>query len=538
MPRPLAIPQDIKDTLLDDNFWSELKEIADAGEKIMPEIVSASRKRGDSGTLDQRIQERCEFARAGMKLMALTTGSHMAKGFAPLCNPPIPTGMMHCIRAIERIVRKEYTPGRKSADFSKLAYLLKRVRHLLRVYYNFIVARQADDDLVFCDWETIFDVGITLHQVGLCLLLDPPRLRAVMAGGGKELESFLLDEELDVGAFRVAAIQVEKIVEADPESEDADRVASSKLERAAEADLAAHTMAWFMGDLAVAFFLNEKDDSDADEKRWAAKATKRLVHWSTSPTLRDAIGDPLTDAMRPIYWTTTALVKFCQAGGLGALFGDWVNSSGQVLCGEILEKLPDAAWKNQTPTSLRHVTREIQFKLTHEGDGFASDPILIDALFKMYKHYGLAPFHKGAKAEKSRDPIVFHYIERQIKRDGLEMRTPADWRRLLDSYINMPRSVNRRYSWSNMTISGKWDCLEYYGCSNGEACPERKALEALREQRVRGVRDPAVEQRLEKWGAKPRQCAACGWTAYCSSECQKVHWADHKPDCLKKRKRA
>ncbi|KAJ7656734.1 hypothetical protein DFH06DRAFT_1198391 [Mycena polygramma] len=28
-----------------------------------------------------------------------------------------------------------------------------------------------------------------------------------------------------------------------------------------------------------------------------------------------------------------------------------------------------------------------------------------------------------------------------------------------------------------------------------------------------------------------RRCAACGYTRYCSRECQKAHWKTHKPDC-------
>ena len=30
---------------------------------------------------------------------------------------------------------------------------------------------------------------------------------------------------------------------------------------------------------------------------------------------------------------------------------------------------------------------------------------------------------------------------------------------------------------------------------------------------------------------KLRSCSRCQFTMYCSQECQKAHWADHKPEC-------
>lgn len=162
-------------------------------------------------------------------------------------------------------------------------------------------------------------------------------------------------------------------------------------------------------------------------------------------------------------------------------------------------------------------------------------PIFVNACFNMYRLYGLAPFRRAAKCKTHEDPVVFYYVERHIKGDSLQMRSRDDWRRLLNAYIDMPHSIQRRYSWSNLTISGKWDCLELFGCSADE-CPEKAAMVVLRKRRVRGVRDAEVEARLDRWGAKPKSCAACGWTSYCSPMCQRAHWPKHKPECLKKRK--
>ncbi|KAJ7455111.1 hypothetical protein FB451DRAFT_1099421 [Mycena latifolia] len=530
-PPQAKLPTDL---LMDDKFWSDLKALTTMGDSVMPDVTRASRKSGQSGTLDERIDDRCEFAQMGLKLAAIAGSPLMMKGPAPRQTPPIPNGMTYCINLVEKIVRRDYGPGRKP-EFSKLAYLLKRIRHLLRVFYDWLVGKRPHPDLLFCDWEKVFDVGIVLHQVGLCFQLDPPRLRAAMAEGGKDLETFLLDDELDIGKFRKAASIIERQVAADVEAEDADRMAAGGIEEQAEKDLAAHILSWFYGDISVAFILNETAGSNANEKRWAQKATTRLVLWSTNSVYRLALGDPLTDAMRPIYWSIPVLTKFAQAGGLGALFGDWVNSSCTALCEEALKKLPDTAWETQTPASLLAVTRELQFKLNHESSAIANTPIFVNACFNMYRLYGLAPFRRAAKCETWEDPVVFYYIEHHIKRDALQMRTRPEWRRLLNDYINMPRSVERRYQWSNQTISGKWDCLEFFGCDADE-CPEKKALEELREGRVRGVRDPEIEERLDKWGAKPKACGACGYTSYCSPACQRAHWPTHKAKCLTERK--
>ncbi|KAJ7154858.1 hypothetical protein C8R43DRAFT_1186165 [Mycena crocata] len=531
---PAPMPQNIVNAIKDDNFWKGVKALKEAGDKIMPEVTRASHKCGRFGTLDQRIEERSAFARMGVKLADIGGSALLVKGIVPLSRPPVQNGMMYCVDLVEKIVRKDY--GRAG-----IAYLLKRIRHLLRVFYNFTVGQRMHPDLMFCDWEKMFDVGLTLHQVGLCLQLDPPRLRAIMAGGGPELEAFLVDDELDIGDFRKAAVLIEKRVAADVESEDADRIAAGEIEDRAEDDLAAHVVSWFYGNLSVAFILNENDQSDVDEKRWARKALARLVHWSTSSTCRLALGDPITDAMRPIYWSKPALTKFSQAGGLAALFGDWVNSSCIELCAKALEKLPDAAWEHQTPASLRAVTRELQLKLNSESSQIATTAIFVAACFNMHTRYGLAPFQRAAKCVGHGDPVLFHYVAHHIKRDALPMGTLAAWRALLGAYVAMPRATEERYEWMTQTISGRWDCLEFYGCEYGEhpdsgRCPEQKALVELRERRVRGVRDAAVEARLERWGSKLPACAACGTVAYCSPTCQRAHWPEHKPKCLKQRK--
>ncbi|KAK7000594.1 MYND-type domain-containing protein [Favolaschia claudopus] len=481
---PMSIPADIIANMQDESFWSRLEatvvfRITKVGSGIMPQVAAASRKQGKTGSLEQRIADRCEMARMGVKLATAMGGTALLEaGPGPHRNPPTVDGMMYCLDMVDSIIRRDYP--RRKPDMVKLPYLLKRIRHLLRVFYDFHVGKRLHPDLTLCDWPQMFNVGITLHRVGLCLQLDPPRLRAAMDVGGRELETFLLDDELDVGDFRKAALVIEKRVAADVEAEDSNRMAAGEAETAAEKDLAAHVLAWFLGDIAVAFVMHEHAGSADDEKRWASKAMDRLVHWSTSKTLRLTLGDTLTDAMRPIYWSTPLLIKFSHAGGLGALFGDWINSACKDLCEDVLKKLPDEAWEKQTPASLVAVTRELQQKLEDETPDLA---------------------------------VSFLYI------------------------IYNSSCTSRRYHWFNMTISARWDCLEFYGCC-AEGCPEKDALEGLREVRVRGVREKEVEARLDAWGGKVKACAACGETAYCSAGCQRADWEKHKPECLKKRKLA
>ncbi|KAJ7714155.1 hypothetical protein B0H16DRAFT_1435632 [Mycena metata] len=535
---PMSIPAELLASLKDDNFWRSLEAITKKAEKVMPELTAASHKRGDSGTLDQRIEDRSEFARMGMKLAAITGSALLDPGCVPRQQLPVPNGMTHCVDLVNKIVRKDYGRPGQRAELAKLPYLLKRIRHLLRVFYNFKVGQRIHPDMVFCDWRQTFDVGLTLHQVGLCLQLDPPRLRAVMEAGGRELEVFLLDEEMDVGDFRKAAMLVEQRVAADVEADASEHVAATNIEQAAGKDLAAHVMAWFYGDVSVAFILNEGADSTPDEKRWAQKAMKRLVRWSTSATLRGSLGDSLTDTMRPIYWSTAVLTRFCQAGGLAALFGDWVNSSCRDLCEDALKELPDTAWEKQTSASLAAITRELQAKLNQETDEIADTPIFIDACFSMYTHYGLAPLQKAGRRESPQDPVVFYYLAHHLKRLPPPANTApqrADFARLLANYTAMPLSMRKRYGWANLTIAGRWDSLDSYGCE-AEGCPEQAVLEQLRARRVRGVREPAVERRLEEWGSKAMACKACGRVAYCSAACQRNHWPTHKPECLEHRK--
>ena len=49
---------------------------------------------------------------------------------------------------------------------------------------------------------------------------------------------------------------------------------------------------------------------------------------------------------------------------------------------------------------------------------------------------------------------------------------------------------------------------------------------------VADARPPAMTTTRAKSGTAPLQCGRCKTTSYCSKECQRLHWKDHKSTCL------
>lgn len=197
--------------------------------------------------------------------------------------------------------------------------LLRRLRHLLRVYYDAAVTNKRSSEFKLCDIEEISDIGLAIHEVGIFLQLSPSRLKALVTAA-PDLETFIVDEPLDVGKWRLRAETKKQAVEADIESTDDDCESYMETEDKAGKDCAAFQMAFLYGDLLVAFIMHPDLGARAPDR-----AMQKLVEISTSAFWRFALGDPLTDAMRPVYWTPKLLLKFAHAGGLPALIGDWVR---------------------------------------------------------------------------------------------------------------------------------------------------------------------------------------------------------------------
>ncbi|TDL29013.1 hypothetical protein BD410DRAFT_391 [Rickenella mellea] len=413
------------------------------------------------GPLEEVVAQRCRFALVGHEFGAMRT-----KGFTQLETPPLENGMMDCVNRVKRIVI-ERTPGTNRNEYAELPGLFRRIRTLLRVFYDYTMSRTETPDLKYCDFPQVFDVIFTLHQVGLYAQLDPSRLQAMMAEGGTDMETFLLNEPLDVGPWIRYAHHVEQDVEQDQEADGDDWSKANDVGKLANEDGAAHSLIWLIGDLNVAFLLGQPTNND--ESRWAGKAMKRLIKWSTDPFYKKVLGDGLTDAMRPIYWNASLLVKFSRAGGIAALYADWADSSYPDHCEEILGTLPEPSWENQTKTSLMAVTREFQNKITlsrSRGLNIVKHPAFLNALHNIHSRYGLAPFQKTAKLETWRSPIIFQFLSHRIKKDGLTFRTTQDWIPLLDEFVHLPSAIIRRYKWLHMSISCRWNCITFYGCDN------------------------------------------------------------------------
>ncbi|KAF9233821.1 hypothetical protein BU15DRAFT_90206 [Melanogaster broomeanus] len=402
--------------------------------------------------------------------------------------------MTESVTRIHSIVMKHGTVSRAEwTEATLLPALFRRVRHLLRVYYD-----------------------VVLHEVGLFLQLNPGRFRACLSSA-PEMETFVLDDPIDLGQWRLAAAAIEEAVKADPEADDGDRERMGDLEDKSGKDCAAYQLAFFLGDVLVAFLINPANDEKDKERQ--RKAMKKLVMMSTIPVYRRAFGDPLTDAMRPIYWTPKVLVKFSHAGGLPALIGDWP-----------WRKLPEQAWARQTAESLLGIMRELIRKIEMDGDEFTETPMFAGIMHQIYSRYGIDPFERASRL--SEHEIIFYFLHRRLSKKPEKFQNAGEWLPLLKKYRNVPNATRKRHGWMIHTVSGRWDLLTFYGCKFA-GCPERSDLLELKALRVRGQRDPVVEDRLFQWGGASKACTRCKAVSYCGLACQKADWKRHKSECAK-----
>ncbi|KAI0074672.1 hypothetical protein K474DRAFT_1665106 [Panus rudis PR-1116 ss-1] len=445
---------------------------------------------------------------------------------APLQSPPIATGMTDSMNELKRILVESRSITK--SDYQKVPVLLRRIRHLLRVYYDARITGQKKSDFKYCDVRKLTDVGLDLHEIGVTLQLSPSRLRALFENS-PEMDSFLLDEPLDVGRWREEAQKAEDACKNDPEADDDDRMAAGDLEESSDEDLAAFHMAYFVGDVLVAWLL--LNPLNEDERRRSERCMQRVVEYSTEPIYRRALGDAMTDTMRPLYWSQPLLVKFAHAAGLPALFGDWSTSMcSENTCPDAIKSLPSQAWENQTEKSLLGIMSGLLQKVECDGSDVVTTPLFSRAIYEIYSHYGIAPFEKASRLSDTE--ILFYYLHRRISKRPEAYKTLKAIQHLLKRYRKIPPSTRERHGWNILTVSGRWDCITLYGCDNAH-CPEAQELLKLREKRVRGVRDPAVEERLWKWGAESKACGNCRQTSYCSHACQKADWPSHKAICKK-----
>ena len=127
-------------------------------------------------------------------------------------------------------------------------------------------------------------------------------------------------------------------------------------------------------------------------------------------------------------------------------------------------------------------------------------------MHQIYSRYGLEPFERASHL--SDHEIIFYFLHRRLSKKPEKFQSAAEWLPLLKKYRNVPNATRQRHGWMILTISGRWDLFGtgYYGCKYG-GCPETSALERLKVARVRGRRDPVVEDRLFQWGGASKACA-------------------------------
>lgn len=130
----------------------------------------------------------------------------------------------------------------------------------------------------------------------------------------------------------------------------------------------------------------------------------------------------------------------------------------------------------------------------------------MNILFQIYVRYGVAPFSEAARVSDT--ALLAYFLHRRLTKSKHPERYRARgaFEDLIDKYMHVPRATRRRHGWMILGVSGRWDCLTYYGCAS-PSCPELAELLRIRERRVRGQRDAAIEERLYDWGAKSKMCA-------------------------------
>lgn len=115
------MPEDIFNSIQDESFWDSLQELVRQGGEVMPNVKTASRKTGNTGTLQQRIEERCELGQMGLALANVTGSALMNKGVVAPKNPPIQDGMSYCLNLLIKLTVTHFKKAdpqlRKASSF-------------------------------------------------------------------------------------------------------------------------------------------------------------------------------------------------------------------------------------------------------------------------------------------------------------------------------------------------------------------------------------------------------------------------------------
>ncbi|KAJ3559071.1 hypothetical protein NM688_g557 [Phlebia brevispora] len=118
--------------------------------------------------------------------------------------PPIPGGMTDVMKRMKTIIMAQRVL--RPEEYRQVPDLLRRMRHLLRVFYDAKISGRRTDEFMYCDYGEIDDMGMDLHRLGLTLQYTPGRLRELFEYA-PEMDKFLLDEPIDLGDLRRRAFE-------------------------------------------------------------------------------------------------------------------------------------------------------------------------------------------------------------------------------------------------------------------------------------------------------------------------------------------
>ncbi|KAH7883090.1 hypothetical protein F5I97DRAFT_1930674 [Phlebopus sp. FC_14] len=279
----------------------------------------------------------------------LTGGDMQA---APLQQPPIVTSTTYTVTKLHTTIMKDgpvsHTEWAEAHHF--VPALCRRIRHLLRVYYDAVETSRTKPQFKYCDMQHINDGSYTKPVVSSRL-------------------DFKLYSSISEGGVWA--------VKADPESDDDDRERMIELESRSGKDCAAYQVAFFLGDILISFLLNPVND--AKDKLRDQKVMARFVMMSTFIGSRKCSFD------------------FCMRG-MPALIGDRAESTCKDgVCKSAVEKLPGKAWAHQTPESLSKIMRRLLCKIKMDGDEFTTTPIFANIMHQIYSRYGLDPLERASR---------------------------------------------------------------------------------------------------------------------------------------------
>ncbi|KZT32457.1 hypothetical protein SISSUDRAFT_537426 [Sistotremastrum suecicum HHB10207 ss-3] len=505
-----------------EELWATLNDNADKMKKFSHQGRAAPGK-----SVKETVEERLLLAREANRNNVLfgLGGGFAAQGMADTNEAPSPTGMMHSVNMLRKIVIEDYDDG-AAPDFSLVPPLLTRIRELFRVFYNFKVTSRRTPDLILCDFDHVFDVSVIMHEVGLTLQLDPPRLQALMDQIGGEFEKVVLDTEPDVGPYRKATAEYMDMYGIKPSGQVYWRL-FRMFEKANEDD-AVYATGWFYIDILVAFMLGPAET--ADQSRLQKKAMEKLVFWSCDKKIRDAFGDCLADSMRPIYWDNALLTRFCQVGGLGAILGDGGMNVSSGIAGTAIRTLPDAVWDMESDNSLP-TTSKLLLDLGEMSKHRTADDIFLYGCHNIYKRYGIAPFIRAGESDEWHEPEFFCYVAQRLQDEGLPSRTEEEWKELLGDFRKMPVTVRGRYRWSGLDCAGRWEFIDYYGCDNRDCSEKAELLRHCQRPTGDEVINKEMDRRLYEWGNNMVICDACRSKPYCGVNCQQAAASSHAARC-------